>query len=387
MITIYKNPATAAPGTPWQAPDKTFFVSPTFSGVSPFFQTVQSAINAANGTDRTVVYIYPGTYAEALTLKNNVFLEGVNKQSCILSRGGTALIVGAPNFTTSFTFGLRNLTIFSTTATTTGVSITPGAGAGAVMHAFFQDVDVLLQFGNSTGMRFDNATFSAINSHELFMERVNLNVNGTNAALYFNKPFNIHTIKDCTFGGSARAILADSISGVFNTVQARGCVFNSPFDINGGSAINWNMDGCILSCTFTGTGGFGNDTVTFRNCVFVTAAGQAFNMTATSTLTFNLYGCVLKASAADANIIELADVDPRFRLYSCKLDNGKISTSVANVKTILVDTQIRNPGGTQCIATTSTPTVFAGNLSADKAIAAAVVLAAGSYNVQTAVAI
>lgn len=367
--------------TPGEFPTKTFFVSPTFSGISPFFSTIQAAINAANGVDVTLIWIYPGIYLEVLTLKHNVFLRGTDKKQVFIGDNASALIVGAPAFSTNFTCGIRDVTLTSTHATTTGISITPAVGG--VLTMYMLDVDILLQFGNSAGFIFTNST-AANNSHLIYITNCNFNVNGSSGALYLSKPPNNVFINGCSFGGSAKSILCDSISGVFNLCNVVNSGFNSDPQVNGGSAMTWTFHGCSFTCTFTNTGGFGNDTIFFRECLF---NGALINVLSAATETWNFYNCTFRASGNDAVIVEVEDIDPRFRFYNCVFENGRIHFTVANVKFIFVNTVVRNSTGTNAISTISTPTVFLGNFTSDKVLQAGVAQAAGSFNVQTSVAI
>lgn len=380
MILRFPAPPAAPGGTPWQAPDKTFFVSPTFVAGAPFFNTIQAAVNAADGVNITLIVIYPGTYLEVVTVKNNVFLRGTDRRQVFIGDNASASIILAP--TSNVTFGIRDVTLKSTHATTTGISVTPGVGATTDI-IYLQDVDITLQFGNSAGFIFNNSTVAS-NSHQLFINNVNFLVNGSSGCLYISKPPNLVTIDGCVFGGSAEGIVVDSISGVFNTVSVRNSIINNSLHMGGGSAVQWFFDKCIFSGVQTITGGFGNDTAFYRQCVF---SGHRFDLLSTSTMNFSFYGCSFKASANDAVIVEVEDTDPRFRFYDCQLENGRVHFTVANIKFIFVNTTIRNSTGTNAISTVSTPTVFLGNFTTDKVLQAGVAQAAGSFNVQTSVAI
>jgi hypothetical protein len=115
---LYTNSVVGSPGT------NTLTVTPSVRGypITPYvvgpvnfagYQTIQSAIDAANASGGGTVFIQPGTYTENLTLKAGVALSGV--EGNVDTLGIKIVGVHTPD-TSNGTMTFRELNFYGTTA-------------------------------------------------------------------------------------------------------------------------------------------------------------------------------------------------------------------------------------------------------------------------------
>lgn len=369
--------------TATQLPQRTFFVSPVFTDISPFFSTIQNAINAADGVNATLVFIYGGNYQENLTMKHQVFLKGVNKNEVFIDRLSQATIIPTPTITTAFVFGVSDVTLFSATATIEGVRIT--LGAGSTLTAYIRDVDINLQVGNSSGIIVDNNT-SGSNAHRLDIINVNSTVNGTGSNFAFVKPFNNMNIDHCGILGTSAAgsVKATTPTGALNIVTLTRCTLGS---VGTGSGLALVPIYVLIDCTLVAPTVIqvnGSELIQFHNCTFIGPALQSPNG---GTVEIDFFNCSFESQVADTLFIDVERTTMVVRAFGCRFNNGRIKIGVVNPNSRFVDCVVRNAGGTKSIETASTPSAFLGNFTSDKPIDAGVTQVAGSFNVQTGVAI
>lgn len=153
----------------YQIPSNAIYrVGPTVSGV-PFarYTTIQAAINAAvadghtDNTNPATIEIYPGTYAENLSLNAGVHLKGIQN----LRGGANAVIVQG-----SLTLTLSSGTVDENQVFIDSLAIQPPAATRAIVLAgtspgrmFFQNCDVDSNSGGAgvTGLVYQSNTNSS----------------------------------------------------------------------------------------------------------------------------------------------------------------------------------------------------------------------------------
>lgn len=197
VIAQYTNTVSGNPGT------STLTITPTSRGypITPFvvgpatfagYQTVQSAVNAAEAAGGGIVYIQPGTYIENVTMTQNVHLVGLVGSSgnigFTLSGGETLPVVIQGNFT-------LDLTTAITTPTTQFKDICFTANAG-ILFSYVGSI-ILLESGYLT---FDNCQFIAGTSPTyIFSNNGFFNINFNSSEIFETNPGSTNLI---TFGAT-----------------------------------------------------------------------------------------------------------------------------------------------------------------------------------------
>lgn len=247
-VAVTGNPATntlTITGTPSiEYPITPYVVGPI--GVAQY-QTVQSAIDAANAASGGAVYIMPGTYTENLTLYNGVSLVGA-----VATPHDTAqvLIVGTHTPPAAGAIGFRNLVLQSAT------DILSSAAIGTTEINF---VNCLFTIANGYIANLVNWTGTiALSNCEDSGSVDNGIVNNTSSAaiLISESVLGAGTANDIIFAGSLQlrncTIGCDVTPGVAATIfQAEDTSFTRNIALSGALA------------------------PVFRNCAFLPAAGLA----------------------------------------------------------------------------------------------------------------
>lgn len=221
------------------------------------YSTIQSALDAANGSGGGIVYVQPGSYTENLTLYADTEVVGTPGNSDAGTAGNTVIITGVhtPPATGSFTFA--NVRLVS--ATDIFNSAVAGSAALVLENAFIQITNgFLFNLPNWTG------TFVTYNLGE----------GSTNNGMVNN-----------TGGATCFFISATHGAGTGQTMVTSGPVImqeidlNCPWSANTGTTIA--CDYVIFTHTVTAAN---NSTGAFHFCRFSTGATPALTMSSTAAV-------------------------------------------------------------------------------------------------------
>ena len=365
----------------WQNPQYTFFVSPSFDNVSPYFSTIANAMAAADGTNMTIIYLFAGTHtALALAIKNNVFITGCDRSGAVIDQAGAGVTFETAVATTH-TCGLSNLTMVGTASASIAFRIT--INAGGVSTSYCDNVTINLTLAGATCWQIDNNV--ATTTHSTRVTHCYFQTAGGNACITLNKPI-AHFIDNCTLrNGTGNTILCAFMTTNFDKLVVSNttlgavslatggtvgvhsfynCVFENTITIPAASSEIWRFYGChFIACGLT-TSNANTGFYYFQNCTFTGVQG------------------------ADTTMITCTVTGPTLKFYNVAMHNGKFSFGASNVKCTFVNVVVYNPNGAACIAVTAgAPNVMLGNFSSDMPLAAAVALNALSFNVQLGVPI
>ena len=231
-----------------------FVVGPaTFAG----YQTIQSAVTAANAAGGGSVYVMPGTYTENLTLFGNVDIVGNPGNSDSQTAGNTVIIVGTHTPPTTGSFTIVNVTLQS--ATDVFLSVAAGSASIVIENAFIKITNgYLFNLLNWTG----------------FLITYNIGEGSTNNGMVNN-----------TGGATCFFISATHGAGTANTMITSGpvileeVVLNCPWAANTGTTIA--CDYVIFNQNVTtNNNSFGH----FRYCEFITGVNPAITMSSTGAV-------------------------------------------------------------------------------------------------------
>ena len=424
---LKKVPYVPAPpgGNPVAIPSQTFFVSAGFTDLaSPFFTTIQAAIDAANGVNPTLIRPYPGVYVENLTMKSNVHVMGMHRETVILKPvvGGDAVTFASA---AALDISLSNLTIDATgtgaeqcligslshsgamlrcrdvnfkTLTIVGVDLTIAMGASGCEIAFER---CSLVVNGSSGCRITNTAGASwgklrIRDCSGFLASV------TSSGFEINQPGGDATIEDSVFEaavGGATAAGGIHLTGLsYAPGNSKVLTINRcTFRVAGSTSIfstmiyvpatpgsvfieiaNCVFDNCGVG--FTGAGGSGTFDFVNSGCV----AMRSWMKISDGTNNINIDGLTFAGRVAGSSAIWVVGGTPTIHMRNISLNNGKFLSTVAGIfsmtnAVIRVGTAIDAVGG-------GTFTIFLGNVSTDQTIAGTVTQAAGSFNVQTSLA-
>lgn len=246
------------------------------------YQTIQSAVNAANAAGGGIVVAQPGTYTENLTLFSNVHIEGMDFSDA----GGGVTIVGVHTPPTSGGFCFNNVALQSAT------NIFSSVAAGTT-HLIIANAAVTVTNGH---------TFNLPNwTGKLESFDVNAAI-GTNDGYINNTGGSVIAIFECSLG-----------SGNVNSMIVSGPVFGDgsniycPINFQTGSnvAIDYSFFGNAV--TFSG-----NSTGTITTSHFSTGSLAAITMSSSGS--WNIYTSIFDTSndpaiaGAGVGTLKLGDV-------------------------------------------------------------------------------
>lgn len=288
------------------------------------YQTIQSAINAANTAGGGTVYIQPGTYTENLTLYTAVTLVAV----AVLGATDAVEIIGVHTPPASGYFAARDLFFSSTT------SIFSSAVAGTATIDTYG-----CNFNATSGYTFNLTawtglinvlTCGSVGANDGFMN----NATGTATVNVFEATIG---------GGNSNSAVLPGVVGIYNANV------NCPLNLSGTYTIN---SGCVLSGTTTisgaGTGAiFGADLST----------GSAEAVTYSSSAASSINNCIITSSntnaigGAGAGVLTLGQLV--FGGTSSTIQNTlTIAWAISKLGETLVTGSLVNTSG--AIATTAT---------------------------------
>ena len=223
-------------------------------GSSPdaVYQTVQSAITAANAAGGGVVFIQPGSYTEDLTLFNNVDIVG--------NSYAQVTITGAHTPPDSGDVLITKCTLASTT------DIFSSAAAGSTNISV---IDCELNVTNGFVFDLDNWTGT--------LEIGECGANGTNDGFVNNSGGSTIVANASEFGaGSGQTMVTSGTLLLFN------CIGSCPIDCQTGSILQ--IDGCRFNGALT----FSNDTTGYISTSYLsTGASAAITMSSSANISLN----------------------------------------------------------------------------------------------------
>jgi hypothetical protein len=243
------------------------------------YQTIQSAVNAANSAGGGVVYIQPGTYTENLTLFTNIVLWGSSEQ--------TTFIIGTHTPPSSGTLNIFRISFQGTAA------IFSSAAAGTT--AFIME-DCAVNVTN--GYTFDLLNWVSPGSVAVG----NIGPFGTNDGFFRN-----------TGGASFFSFGAGLGNGTANSMTISGLMIilggdiQCPISFQTGSIFQADTAYFTSSLTFSN-----NSTGAINNCRISTGTAAAITMSSSGTL--SLYHCTIQSTnvpaiaGAGAGVLTYADL-------------------------------------------------------------------------------
>jgi hypothetical protein len=221
------------------------------------YQTIQSALNAANAAGGGIVYVMPGTYTENLTLYGNTEVVGTPGNSDSGTAGNCTIIVGVhtPPTTGSFTFAnvqLQSAThVFSSTA----------AGSANLVVI---NISIVI----TSGFFFNLPNWTGV------LITYNVGDTSTNNGMVNN-----------TGGAICFFISATHGAGTGQTMVTSGTVIMQEVDLN----CPWNAEtGTSIACDYVifsqSVTASNNSTGSFKNCTFNTGSNAAFTMSSSGAI-------------------------------------------------------------------------------------------------------
>lgn len=237
-------------------PESAFVVGPiTKAG----YQTIQSAINAANSLGGGQVFIQPGNYTENLTLYNNVSLVGAAANAAIVQ------ITGVHTPPASGTIAFEKISFISAS------SVFSSAAAGTTTILL---TDCLTQAAAGY-------TFSLLNWQGI-LECNTVSFNGASDGITNNTGGATLYFTNCD-GGTSAATLTCS-----GGVLAKSSIFRCSVDITASSI---DFDTCRFTRNVTAGG---SSSGSFINCNFQTGSVQSFTMSSSQGV--KLQDCIINTS-------------------------------------------------------------------------------------------
>lgn len=249
----------------------TVTIEPTVSGypITPFvvgpatfagYQTIQSAVNAANAAGGGSVYVMPGTYTENLTLFGNVDIVGNPGNSDAATSGNTVVISGVHTPPTSGSFTFANINLQSAT------HIFSSNAAGTT---FLVIINCFIAVTNGYVFNLPNWTGALVT--------YNVGDGSTNNGMVNNNGGSLCFFISATHG-----------AGTANPMITSGLVIMQEIDLN----CLWNANtGTIVACDyviFTNTVTCSNNsTGSFNFCKFITGTSQALTMSSSGAISIN----------------------------------------------------------------------------------------------------
>ena len=279
------------PGSGSGFPISPFVVGP--SGKAGY-QTVQSAINAANTAGGGTVYVQPGTYTENLTLFTKVDLIGA---TAIGSADGTVTIIGTHTPPSSGTFSTNNIfyssttSIFSSAAAGTTSIYVEGCNLSAASGYSFNLANwtgSITVFNCGSLGANDGFVNNATGSSNVFAYEATIGSGLSNAASLPGTVFFFSAEVNCpvTISGPY-TLFASVLNGTLTTSgSASGTIGQGDFSTGANSAISQGSSGTmLLSTTSINTSatnaiaGSGAGTITLSGVDFIRSSAIAGTLT------------------------------------------------------------------------------------------------------------
>lgn len=231
------------------------------------YQTVQSALNAANAAGGGIVYVQPGTYTENLTLFGNTQVVGVAGNSDAGTAGNTVIISGVHTPPATGFFGFINIRLVS--ATHVFSSAVAGSASLVIENSFIVITNgFLFNLPNWTGQ----------------LITYNTGDGSTNNGMVNNSGGSTCFFVSATHGAGTGQTMVTS-----GTVQLENIVLNCPWNAQTGSVINsaYNIYTHTVTCSNNSTG-------TFKYDSFSTGATPC--LTQSSSGAISLTNCYINSS-------------------------------------------------------------------------------------------
>ena len=360
---------------------RVLYVSPSFSGSSPTFNTIAGAYAACDGVTPTLIWVGPGTYVENLTAKENTWLVGLERESCVID-GGASAAVNLTMANAGRAFGFAHLSIGASGNNANSFGIAATCNADGILSIFDCNIGSFnnaanvafsgLRFNTARSTAFVNLLYSTFFSQNLANQSCIQFPNGGNnwgtnfrirscqllGSLNFNQQVSNLVIQDCQIDAAlVPTLFAGTEFLIFDNCQFR--LATSLMNVTAGAQITF-QNCSFTNCQLTWTGLAG--AFVFQSCHF-----YAFNNDQTF---FSLSG--------GAGTVKLND---------CSFQSGKILFSyVGTGVLVVVNTTIRNPGGALSIDSGANVMTFRSfNLTTDKALGANITVLAGGVNNNIAV--
>jgi hypothetical protein len=366
------------PGTP--VPAKYFYVSPGFSGTSPFFNTLANAVAACDGTTLTMIRLYRGTYVENVTLKNNIIIQGDGIEVTVV-QGQT--LTTDPGAGGPFNYYLYDVTFYSPG----GHGFQMNATGAGVTNIYGRSVKFTSNQAASYGFNFNpTGTFPlhTLSFWNCQFENTAASGNNAGAGLGGNDIPQISVMKNCyiqrihfSYQAARRqefidcdfydALLYSQAAGANVVLNFYSCTFREfrfTGQANAGSSVTWDFVDCALRQN--GGAGLINGTRQqqfFQNCAFeqITAGNDLFIVSETTD---------------------------SYKFDNCSFKNGLINcNSIQPANMTFVGCVSRNPTGANWITSGAACNVVAVNCVTDKPTQVNVTLVAPSVGNQINIAI
>lgn len=226
------------------------------------YQTIQSAINAANAAGGGTVYIQEGTYAENLILYEYVELIGV---SSTVPDGGTQVVISGTH-----TPPLLGGVMFKNLTFNSGGSSFSSAAAGGSYLVFFNCL-----FTNINGYIFDLLNW--LDVAVIRLTNCNCYTGGTEQGLINNTGGTAVTVIGCTIGDGT-----SNTSVISGTTVFSNSTFRSPIQFTTGASLSSYDSVYNKTVTFSGNGSgafYGDD--------FTTGSSVAITQSSSGSITLN----------------------------------------------------------------------------------------------------
>lgn len=256
--------------TTGQPPENRFPTTPYVVGPSTQagYQTIQSAVNAANAAGGGIVYVQPGTYTENLTLYDNLQIVTFG----FSDSGDGVEIIGTHTPPSTGGFVFRNIKLSSST------DVLSSAAAGT-SHLIVADCAVAV----TNGYLFNVPNWTSAGILEMW--DVNSGF-GTNDGCVNNTGGATVLCYSGAFGvGSSNSMI---VSGDIFTDSAE---FFAPTDFQTGATLGIENSIFYNSCTLSN-----NSTGDITNCSFQTGASAALTMSSAGNI--SLTTCSISSSAS-----------------------------------------------------------------------------------------
>lgn len=246
----------------------TLTITPSASGfpITPFvvgpvgqagYQTIASAITAANAAGGGIIYVQPGTYTENLTLTGNIEIVGVPGNSDSATAANCVIISGVHTPPTSGSFTFANCHLVSAT------HIFSSAAAGSATLVIINCSVVI-----TSGFIFNLANWTGN------LVVYDLGDTSTNNGVVNNA------------GGATCFFISATLgAGTGQTMSTTGPVILQEVDLN----CPWTAaTGTTISCDYViftqAITAANNSTGSFRNCTFNTGSSAALTMSSSAAV-------------------------------------------------------------------------------------------------------
>lgn len=385
------------------APQRTFYVSPSFTGnPSPTFTTIQAAINAApsDGT-RTLILIYPGVYAENIIMKRGIYLRGVGARETVILQPASTL---TPAIDMTYSIdgithesGVENISIVNITSGMSGIRIDLTQLNTSQFTIRLRDVWVY-----TDGKALSVTGHNSIPTWDVRIQGCYFRSVSTDTCSLKDTPGDVATppfaITESTFFGALLTLAGIRLesSGLVASmgIRVRRCEFTGSLGIafvQSTSFVQAQFHHCYFdnrAMTVDITAAVNAPVVKFWNCTLraVSRAIEVLN-TGADGVTVHCYNCTSIQSSTGA-IFYVQGGQPRFYGFGCRCESGRLLTALVSnggvTKYVFIDCVVRNAiGGEALNASVAGTPIMLGNFTTDGLINANFTQDPASFNVQT----